>query len=282
MMSAEQEKSPVCGIIMPISAIDNCSADHWAEIKSIIFEAVASISSPTFSVKMVSDADDVGVIQKRIVQNIYTSDIIVCDVSGKNPNVMFELGMRLAFDKPTVIIKDDKTDYSFDTGVIEHLPYPRDLRFAKIVTFKSILADKVLATYKAAKDDQSHSTFLKNFGKFQVASLNQDAVPADKLVVEMLGDIQTEMNRLRNVVMRESPRRRYQTLGSPAYSKIQEAMLSIMAENPGELPSDFLTDRALRSELERRVNASIIFDNRSEFEEALIMAVSTMPKSHSE
>jgi hypothetical protein len=34
---------------------------------------------------------------------------------------MFELGMRLAFDKPTVIIKDDKTDYMFDTGIIEHV-----------------------------------------------------------------------------------------------------------------------------------------------------------------
>jgi hypothetical protein len=71
------------------------------------------------------NADDIGVIQKRIVQNLYSSDVIVCDVSGKNPNVMFELGMRLAFDKPTLIVKDDKTDYSFDTGIIEHVPYPR-------------------------------------------------------------------------------------------------------------------------------------------------------------
>lgn len=78
-----------------------------------------------------SDADDVGVIQKRIVQGVYGADLIVCDVSCKNSNVMFELGMRLAFDKPTVIIKDDKTDYTFDTGVIEHITYPRDLRFQR-------------------------------------------------------------------------------------------------------------------------------------------------------
>jgi hypothetical protein len=53
-------------------------------------------------------------------------------VSGKNPNVMFELGIRLAFDKATIIIKDDKTDYSFDTSVIQHIPYPRDLRHNQI------------------------------------------------------------------------------------------------------------------------------------------------------
>jgi hypothetical protein len=135
-------------------------ADHRVEtLKKIICEAVESISAPQFTVRLVSDADDVGVIQKRIVQNVYSSDVLVCDVSGKNPNVMFELGMRLAFDKPTVIVKDDKTDYAFDTGIIEHVPYPRDLRFSKVVAFKSALADKVVATYRAASNDPEHSTF---------------------------------------------------------------------------------------------------------------------------
>lgn len=81
-----------------------------------------------------SDSDEIGIIQKRIIQNVYNSEIVICDVSKKNPDVMFELGMRLAFDKATVIIKDDKTDYSFDTGVIEHLGYPRGLRFYKIIS----------------------------------------------------------------------------------------------------------------------------------------------------
>ena len=111
-----------CGLVMPISAIDGCTAEHWAEVKAIIQDALESIPAPKFLAKLVSDADDVGVIQKRIVQGVYSSDVVVCDVSCKNPNVMFELGLRLAFDKPTVIIKDDKTDYSFDTSVIEHLP----------------------------------------------------------------------------------------------------------------------------------------------------------------
>ncbi|HXU93859.1 MAG TPA: hypothetical protein VFP33_09410, partial [Gallionella sp.] len=167
----EAEMQLTCGLIMPISSIDGCSSEHWVEVKSIITEAIEGISAPRFSVKLVSDADDVGVIQKRIVQNIYSSDIVICDVSGKNPNVMFELGMRLAFDKPTVIVKDDKTDYSFDTSVIEHVPYPRDLRFSRIVSFKTLLAEKILATHKAATTDPNHSTFLKNFGKFHVADL---------------------------------------------------------------------------------------------------------------
>jgi hypothetical protein len=79
---SEDQKSKIpssstCGLIMPISAIDGCSADHWIEVKGIITEAVEAITDPKFTVKLVSDADDIGVIQKRIVQNVYTSDVIV-------------------------------------------------------------------------------------------------------------------------------------------------------------------------------------------------------------
>src|SRR5262245_36927460 len=136
----------MCGIIMPIAAIDGCSAQHWKEVRQILEE---SIDDAGFGSKMVSESEEVSVIHKTIIQNLYNNPIVVCDISGKNPNVMFELGLRLAFDKATVIIKDDRTDYSFDTSVIEHLGYPRDLRFSQIVDFKQKLAAKIQSTHKA-------------------------------------------------------------------------------------------------------------------------------------
>src|SRR5215471_11944845 len=152
----EVTTKPVCGIVMPISALDGLLATHWVDVRTILSE---TIESAGFRAHMVSDAEDVGVIHKRIIQNLYDNPVVVCDISGKNPNVMFELGMRLAFDKPTIIVKDDKTSYSFDTAPIEHVSYPRDLRFSKIVAFKELLAAKVLGTYQASKTDPTHSTF---------------------------------------------------------------------------------------------------------------------------
>jgi nucleoside 2-deoxyribosyltransferase len=191
---------------MPIASMDGLPADHWLEVKSIIIDALNTIESPKFTTALVSESDDVGVIHKRIVQGVYQADIVVCDVSGKNPNVLFELGMRLAFDKPTVIIKDDKTDYMFDTGVIEHLTYPRDLRFQRIVAFKEILAKKVHATYIAATTDQEHSTFLKSFGTFKVAQLNEKEASAETVMFEMLADMQRELRALRRNSISISPR----------------------------------------------------------------------------
>lgn len=107
------DEKPVCGLVMPISEIDGCPEHHWAEVRKILSDAAEDAG---FKPNLVSIADNVGVIHKRIVQNLYGNPIVVVDVSGKNPNVMFELGMRLTFDKPTVIVKDDETDYSFDTS----------------------------------------------------------------------------------------------------------------------------------------------------------------------
>ncbi len=184
-----------CGLIMPISSIDGCSSEHWVDIKNIISDSVRSISELDIQVSLVSDANDIGVIQKRIVQNIYDNDIIICDVSAKNPNVMFELGMRLAFDKPTIIIKDDKTGYSFDTNIIEHLEYPRDLRFTKIVTFKKSLAEKVLATYKSSKSDPEYTTFLKHFATIKPKKLDEKEGSPQQVLMELLTDFRRDILR---------------------------------------------------------------------------------------
>lgn len=154
---------PLCGIVMPISAIDNCPASHWVEVRSII-EAAAEAAG--FRARLVSKAEYVAVIQKEIIQNLYNDPIVVCDVSGRNPNVMFELGLRLAFDKPTIIIKDDCTDYAFDTSPIEHLEYPRG--FVTILSFKDMLADKIRETYKRATKDADYSK-----GEFIIEELRE-------------------------------------------------------------------------------------------------------------
>lgn len=196
----EKKKLLNVGLVMPIAPIDGCSAEHWIDVKRIITESLASLSEYACDPKIVSEGNSVGLIHKRIVEGLYTSDIVICDVSCKNPNVMFELGMRLAFDKPTVIIKDDKTDYSFDTGVIEHLQYPRDLRYKDIVEFKERLAEKVKATYEDSMKDPNHSPFLKSFGTFKIASLKEDTVTADEFIISALQDLQADMASIKGTI----------------------------------------------------------------------------------
>lgn len=196
----EEKIIPKCGIVMPISAIDNCTAEHWAEVLIILKDCIKTAEFEPF---LVSDADDSGIIQKRIVQNLYSNEIVVCDVSAKNPNVMFELGLRLAFDKPTIIIKDDKTDYTFDTSIIEHLTYPRDLRFSRIINFKDALRKKIIATYEKSKNDPNYTTFLKHFGEYKVANLNDKEVSSEKFIISAIEDLREEISMMRRIQRNE-------------------------------------------------------------------------------
>lgn len=190
---AEGMTKPICGLVMPISSIDGCSEAHWAEVQEIISDAITAAG---FEPSLVSSADDVGIIQKRIIQNLYDNPVVVVDVSAKNANVMFELGLRLAFDKPTIIVKDDKTAYSFDTAPIEHLGYPRDLRFSQIVEFKEKLATKIIGTHKAATTDKNYTTFLKHFGEFTVAKLDKKEVTTQEFLLAEMRELRLSIERI--------------------------------------------------------------------------------------
>jgi len=177
---------PRCGVVMPISSIDGCSDQHWGEVLAIISDAVAAVG---FEAQLVSTTD-AGVIHGAIVENLYKNPIVVCDVSAKNPNVMFELGMRLAFDKPTVVIKDDKTDYSFDTSPLAHLGYRRDLRFGDIVAFKEKLAHKVASVYRLAESKEpGYKSFLEHFGTYDVSKLNEHEATATQVLTRQINDL---------------------------------------------------------------------------------------------
>jgi hypothetical protein len=191
-VSSDSER-PKCGIIMPISAIDGLLPSHWEDVKGILREAIESAG---FEAELVSETEESTIIHKTIIHNLYNNPIVVCDVSGKNPNVMFELGVRLTFDKPTVVVKDDKTDYSFDMSPIEHVGYPRDLRFHQIVQFKEKLAGKIKATHDLAASDHNYSTFLKHFGQFTVPKLEQTEVSPDRFIIERLDDLTRSVSRL--------------------------------------------------------------------------------------
>lgn len=184
-MSDGADKRPMCGLVMPISPTDGYPAGHWNDVQAVLIEAVGGAG---FDARLVSTGGDVAIIQKRIIQNLYEDTIIVCDVSSRNTNVMLELGMRLAFNKPVVIAKDDATVYPFDTAPIEYVEYPHDLRYGKINEFKKALGDKVSATYQATKSGV-YTPFLKHYGEFTVATLDQKEVSGQQYAIEELKDV---------------------------------------------------------------------------------------------
>lgn len=168
-------KTQKIGFIMPISDVEGYVKGHWEMVKGILNDIVDEIVIELdidIECCLVSDTNGTdNIIQRRIVNNIYSSDLIICDVSSKNPNVLFELGMRLAFDKKVIIIKDEKTSYIFDTNNIFHNEYPSDLNYTEIMNFKK---DLIKDIKEALDDNNQKSGFLDTFGDFKIATMPKE------------------------------------------------------------------------------------------------------------
>lgn len=50
----------------------------------------------------------------EIIKQIIKSRLIIANITGRNPNVMYELGVAHALGKPTIVVAQDFTDIPFD------------------------------------------------------------------------------------------------------------------------------------------------------------------------
>lgn len=237
-----------CGLIMPIATNEVGTAEHWSQVRTIIEDA---FKNTDLKVQMVSESDEVNVIHHNIVTNIYSNDIVICDVSSRNPNVMFELGMRLTFDKPVVIIKDRETPFSFDVGNIQHLEYPRSLNYVEIQKFQDDLKAKTLATLTAAKT-KGYSPFLSHYKIKHLSKIDTEEVGREDYIISALNEMKSSINRLNlNSVTSANDRRHGMYIGSipvvggllAEYSKELESMIddiyvTMRAKHPGVVTED--------------------------------------------
>jgi len=217
----QKETEEVCGIIMPISSIADYKESHWLDVRKILHDAIEDVG---YSPKLVSLSDEAGVIHKNIVQNLYENPIVVCDVSAKNANVMLELGIRLAFNKPVIIVKDSKTSYSFDTSPIEHLTYPTDLRFPSVVDFKKRLGEKILATIASYTDDPKKNSFLGAFGDFQSVKIDSEEISSADAILQNLEEMKRELRQTRNFSAHPDTKFRMKIPAAAAFKKIYDSI----------------------------------------------------------
>lgn len=194
--SEPEAKKKLCGIVMPISECDGCSPSHWQDVLDIV---INSATEAGFTARLVSDTMESNLIHTEILANIFNDDIVIVDVSGRNPNVFFELGVRMATQKPTVIIKDDRTSYPFDTGPNRFVEYPRDLRHPLIEAFK----DSLKISLERTIEHGAEKSFIGQLGPFQVPKIEAKEVSMSDALMRKLDSIE---HRLRQVspIIRDS------------------------------------------------------------------------------
>lgn len=100
-----------CFIVTPIGDENTAIRRH---IDGIIDQAIIPAIGGEFDVKVAHREYEIGSINDRVIERIYNSDLVIANLTGLNPNVMFEIAIRYSFGKPAIVIAEKGTKLPFD------------------------------------------------------------------------------------------------------------------------------------------------------------------------
>ena len=133
----QQTKPRFVFVIMPF-------ATEFNDVYKLgIKRAVSSLTDLKLTVERADETLRNKAIIKRIREKIREADLIIADVTGNNPNVLYELGYADALEKTTVILTRNRKTIPFDLNEKPNIQYnPGDT-----ATLKKELAKHIRAYY---------------------------------------------------------------------------------------------------------------------------------------
>ena len=112
-----------CFIITPIGNDNDPIRRH---IDGIIKAAIIPAFSPKYEVVVAHKISEPGSITKQVITEIYCSRLVLANLTGKNPNVMYELAFRHSLGKPVIMIAERGTSLPSDIIMERTIFYDND------------------------------------------------------------------------------------------------------------------------------------------------------------
>ena len=187
----EEPKEPEsieCFVIMPISDQQGYEPNHFTLVYQDIIKPAMEIASESLEISITPDrADETkgsNLIQLSILQKVIKSPIAICDMSSKNPNVFYELGMRQAFDMPTVLLIDDKTTAPFDVNGLRYVKYSHNMKYREVNQAVQELAECLAETYRNRDDKSEINSLIRLMDLVQPAEVKTSELSEPERVLK--------------------------------------------------------------------------------------------------
>lgn len=179
-----------CFVMMPFSDQGDYPKGHFAKVYEQIFApAIIKAGYKPYRVDENTISDS---IINKIFEGVQNCEMALCDLSNRNPNVLYELGLRQAYNKPVVLVKDEKTENIFDVSVISTIPYSSNRLYENVVEAQEKICESLKST------GEGKDTTLIQFVRAKEASYDDVKVNKDDTVNIMLQSIMKELQRINN------------------------------------------------------------------------------------
>ncbi len=170
-MDAKATPPPLCFVLMPFGRKTDATGrttDFDAVYKQIIAPAVQEAGLDPIR----ADEERVGgTIHKPMFERLMLCDYAVADITGANPNVFYELGIRHAMrPRSTVILFAEGTTLPFDIALLRGVPYRTGEHGAPLdpKTCSANVARQLDAARQNPHDDSPLFQLLEYMPRFEV------------------------------------------------------------------------------------------------------------------
>src|SRR5208337_2508242 len=101
-----------CFVIMPFSSSKTCTEEEWTYIFDSIIKPF--VEEAGFNYECIRSQPVIGNIIEDILDELNKADLVIADLTDRNPNVFYELGVRNALRNATILISQNREDVPFD------------------------------------------------------------------------------------------------------------------------------------------------------------------------
>jgi len=197
MAKKEAKGAKQCFVIAPIG-------EEGSEIRRRSDQILTHIIKPAvkecgYEAVRADEISEPGIITSQVIQHIIDDDLVIADLTGKNPNVFYELAVRHTVRKPVVQLIESNESIPFDVAPTRtiHVDH-RDLD--SVATCKEELIRQIRSVEKdASKVDSPISIAI------DLKALRQSDNPLEKSnaeIISMLQDVRSMVSDIGSVSRR--------------------------------------------------------------------------------
>lgn len=152
--------SPVAFVIMPfLEKTDKYPKSFFDEVlKNLITPAAIEAGFKVETAKR--EGSDV--IHSTIVNDLLDADLVIADLTEHNPNVLFELGLRMASEKPITLIRAKGTAAIFDVdNLLRVLDYDPNLWKSTVESDVPRMTNHIKGSWENQDNNTTYMQILK-------------------------------------------------------------------------------------------------------------------------
>ncbi|MCE5350935.1 hypothetical protein JEM52_13270 [Citrobacter koseri] len=189
-------KPKTCFVIMPIADHPDYETGHFDRVYEYLIKPACIKAG--YEPRRADDNKASNMIMFDILKKIMECDMAICDLSSKNANVFYELGLRQAFNKKTILITDGRENAPFDIAAFRYVRYSASLRIDTVINDTSAIIEMLEETENAPEDDVNSIVKLLKIQPAHVEKLQLSQ--QESVFFEMFKSVDNKLNILSNSV----------------------------------------------------------------------------------